>query len=160
MFHQSKQYRPFILQELRFQRKQIKNFMRQSKFYWQMSACTAALFVSKKEDGHMRRKVKTCIAGIMAAVGMIAGSLSPAEASSAPLVNGEFSYFNYVVPGDGGYYLLCGNLVGYWVGVKEHRALPLCGRPVDKKRDITEKQKTGGIAQKHGRGCVGNRGYG
>ena len=77
----------------------------------------------------MRRKVKTCIAGIMAAVGMIAGSLSLVEASSAPLVNGEFSYFNYVVPGDGGYYLLCGNLVGYWDGVKEHRARPLCGRP-------------------------------
>ncbi|MED9965660.1 MAG: hypothetical protein UFJ18_02565 [Blautia sp.] len=77
----------------------------------------------------MRKKVKISVAGIMAAVGMIMGSLSPAEASSVPLVNGEFSYFNYVVPGDGGYYLLCGNLVGYWDGVKEHRARPLCGRP-------------------------------
>ena len=50
-------------------------------------------------------------------------------ASNIPAINCEYGYFNYVVPGEDGYYLLCNGLIGFWDGDIKHKATPLCKRP-------------------------------
>ena len=51
------------------------------------------------------------------------------SASKIPQINCEYGYFNYVVPGEDGYYLLCNGLIGFWDGNMNHKATPLCKRP-------------------------------
>lgn len=77
----------------------------------------------------MKKKTRIYLAGILTAGCMMTGNVSFAVASTVPQVNGEYFSYNYIVSGKDGYFLLCGNLIGYWDGKKEHQALPLCNRP-------------------------------
>lgn len=59
--------------------------------------------------------------------------------SNLPPLNCEYGYGNYAVSGEDGYYFLCGELIVYWDGDLNHKALPLCKRP-DCKHNSSECQ--------------------
>lgn len=56
------------------------------------------------------------------------------SASKVEPINCEYTYMNYAVSGDDGYYFLCGGLIAFWDGDPEHEAVPLCSSPGCKHR--------------------------
>lgn len=59
--------------------------------------------------------------------------------SGLPKLDCEFGYANFAVSGEDGYYFLCGELIVYWDGDINHKAVPLCKRP-DCKHNSSECQ--------------------
>lgn len=57
---------------------------------------------------------------------LLMGNCAVNNVAAAEEINCEFSYFNYVIPAEDGYYLLCDNLAAYWDGEIGHQAVPLC----------------------------------
>ncbi len=89
-------------------------------------------FVGRRERGVVmkRKKYTFLLAGFIMLCFLCSCSKNkPGSAHKVPSINCEYAFYNFAVSGEDGYYLLCGNLLGYWDGDLEHLASPLCKRP-------------------------------
>lgn len=77
----------------------------------------------------MKRKILANICLLMCMICSCKTDLSNQQLNNETATNCEYNGWNYVVFGNGGYYLLCDGLIAFWDGDVEHKATPICSRP-------------------------------